>query len=62
MPHRVTPGARHSHVCRTAALVIVLWVAFALRVAWLDRQPLWWDEGLVFSLRTRIYLTWSTRR
>ncbi len=43
MPHRGTPGAR---LCWTAALVIVLWVAFALRVAWLDRQPLWWDEGL----------------
>ncbi len=46
MPHRVTPGARHRRLCWTAALVIVLWVAFALRVAWLDRQPLWWDEGL----------------
>jgi hypothetical protein len=28
------------------ALVLFLWVAFALRVTQLDRLPLWWDEGL----------------
>jgi len=28
------------------ALVILLWVTFALRVIQLDRLPLWWDEGL----------------
>ncbi|MBU0702253.1 MAG: glycosyltransferase family 39 protein, partial [Chloroflexi bacterium] len=27
-------------------LVIILLLAFATRVAWLDRHPLWWDEGL----------------
>ncbi|HIP96303.1 MAG TPA: hypothetical protein EYH32_03710, partial [Anaerolineae bacterium] len=29
----------------TAALVIILLVAFALRVIQLDSRPLWWDEG-----------------
>jgi hypothetical protein len=29
----------------TAVLLIVLLVAFALRVIQLDRRPLWWDEG-----------------
>jgi hypothetical protein len=38
--------ARPNNLWRTAVLVIVLWAAFALRVARLDRQPLWWDEGL----------------
>lgn len=46
MAQRVIPGARQNDPRWTAALVIVLWVAFALRVVQLDRQPLWWDEGL----------------
>jgi len=46
MPQRVTSGARPNNLRGTVALVIVLWVAFALRIAQLDRQPLWWDEGL----------------
>ena len=29
-----------------AALVVILLLAFALRVGRLDRLPLWWDEGL----------------
>ena len=29
----------------TVTLVIILLVAFALRVIQLDRRPLWWDEG-----------------
>ena len=46
MTQRVIQGARQNDPRWMAALVIVLWVAFALRVAQLDRQPLWWDEGL----------------
>jgi hypothetical protein len=46
MLQRVTPGDRQNNLRWTAALVIVLWVAFSLRIAQLDRQPLWWDEGL----------------
>lgn len=28
------------------ALILILWLAFGLRIVQLDRQPLWWDEGL----------------
>jgi len=34
----------------TAAVVALLLAAFALRAAYLDRRPLWWDEGLIAHL------------
>lgn len=46
MTGRITPGTRQDDLRWTAALVIILWVAFALRIVQLDRLPLWWDEGL----------------
>jgi uncharacterized membrane protein len=36
-----------------AALVVILLLAFALRVSRLDRLPLWWDEGLSAHLAGR---------
>jgi 4-amino-4-deoxy-L-arabinose transferase-like glycosyltransferase len=39
------PGRRRLPVVYVVVL-IVLWVAFALRVAHLDRQSIWYDEGL----------------
>ncbi|RLC84837.1 MAG: hypothetical protein DRJ03_13190 [Chloroflexi bacterium] len=45
------------------ALVIILLAAFAARVFWLDRHPLWWDEGLnvYFAHQTPAALLEETR-
>ena len=38
--------ATHSARWTRLAIVAILLLAFALRIGWLDRLPLWWDEGL----------------
>lgn len=38
-------GKRSAQRMRLAVVAILL-LAFALRIGWLDRLPLWWDEGL----------------
>ncbi len=35
------------------AVVAVVWLAFGMRAFWLDRQFLWWDEGLNVYLANR---------
>src|SRR5574341_1808978 len=42
-------------------LLSILLVAFALRVARLDFQPLWWDEGYSLFFATRDFATMLER-
>lgn len=43
--HRI-PGTTPRDRWRVTRPIAILLVAFALRAVWLDRLPLWWDEGL----------------
>ncbi|MEA3342248.1 MAG: glycosyltransferase family 39 protein, partial [Chloroflexota bacterium] len=54
---------RHKRGRWAIAPVIVLLLAFAARLFWLDRHPLWWDEGLnvYFAHQTPAALLEETR-